>query len=462
MSSSQPYRLFSPHPSKLPGSYIRNRLPSTKFLTKQNSRKNLAQAWSARRKWILLTVISSCQTSIAFTAASYYNAVPSLNTHFGVKNSQLGMAAFSISQAVGCRLWRPFSDDMGRKSVTQASLGLTNMSVLMCALSKSFGGVIGGRIVGGLSSAGCDVNMRIIQDMFDEDEQFCAVLWASLFICLGTVLAGVAGGAVQQFLDWRCTFWLQLILGVATQLLHWLFTEEMRASVLLDREAKRQREKGSTNVYGPNYDKVWMEIFPFHKWVMAMFQPYEMITSEPIILLFALLSGYIDTLIFSYFERYSYILKQWSFTPTSISFILIALATSCVLGYFSFFPFVGNRKARRTKGENLVPKTRLDRPLYYIIYLPHGLIICAFLITGPPLHWFGVVVASVLIGIANIWLCVALLFHFVYRYMSRTLGARKSASNPNLQDIQKPEVAVPMKGGLWDEAVLYIVGLLGY
>lgn len=201
MSSSHLSRLFSPHISKLPGSSPQTRLTPTKFLTKENSRNYLAYAWTARRKWTLLTVISSCQTSITFNAASYSNAIPSLNTYFGTDNAQQGITAFLISHAVGCRLWRPFSEDMGRKSVTQASLGLTNMSVLIGALSKSFSGVIGGRIMSGLLSAGCDVTMSIIEDIFDEDEQFCAVLWASLFTCLGAVLAGFARGVVQQFLD---------------------------------------------------------------------------------------------------------------------------------------------------------------------------------------------------------------------------------------------------------------------
>ncbi|EUC49504.1 hypothetical protein COCMIDRAFT_22876 [Bipolaris oryzae ATCC 44560] len=448
MPSSHTYRPFSPHPSRLPGSSLRNRPIPTKFLTEENSRNHLARAWPARRKWILLTVISACQTSIAFNAASYSNAIPSLNTYFGIGNAQLGMTAFLISRAVGCRLWRPFSDDMGRKSVTQASLGLTNMSVLISALSKSSGGVIGGRILGGLSSAGCGVTMSIIEDIFDEDEEFCAAVWASLFSCLGTVLAGVVGGVVQQFLDWRWTFWLQLILGVATQLLHWLFAEEMRASVLLDREAKRQKEEGNTNVHGPNYDEAWMEMCQCHKWVMATLRPYEMLISEPGILLFALLSGYLDTLIFSYSERYSYLFQQWHFTPASISFILVALAASCMVGYTTFFPFISRQNARHTKSEKVVPRALLDRPLYYVICFPHGLIVFTFAVAGPPLHWFGVAVASVLVGIANIWLCLALLFHSVYWYTSRTLGVRKSASNKTSQNIRRPEGAVPIKGGL--------------
>ncbi|KAJ5061988.1 major facilitator superfamily domain-containing protein [Bipolaris maydis] len=457
MSSSDPFRPFPLHPSKLPGSSPRTHLTPTKFLTKENSRSHLAYAWTARRKWILLTVISSCQTSTAFNTASYSNAVPSLNTYFGIENAQKGIATSLISHAVGYRLWRPFSEDMGRKSVTQASLGLTNMSVLICASSGSFGGVIGGRIV-----ARCDVTMSIIEDMFDKEEQFCAVLWASLFTCLGAVLAGVARGAVQQFLDWRWTFWLQFVLGVATQFLHWLLAEEMRVSVLLDREAERQREEGNMNIYGPNYDKAWMEMYQCPQWAMAMLRPYEMLISEPIILTFALLSGYIDTLIFSFFERHSYLFQQWLFTPTSISFILVALTVSCVVGYCTFVPFISHHNARRTKGEKVVLKTRLDRPLYYIICLPHGLLICAFVVAGLPLHWFGVVVTSVLIGIANIWLCLALLFRSVYRYTSRTLGARKSMSNPNSQHIHKPEGIVTMKGGLLDEGILYILGLLGY
>jgi sugar phosphate permease len=174
--------------------------PKPKELSEQNSRRHTAHAWSAKKKWTLLTVVAFCQVSMNFNAAVDSNAVSPLNKHFGIDKARLGMTAFLIPYAVGCELWAPWSEEIGRWPVMQVSLGLTNVSVIICALAKSFGGIIGGRVMGGLSSAGGSVTLGMVADMFDKDEQQFAVLWASLFSCLGTVLGGIAGGPIEQFL----------------------------------------------------------------------------------------------------------------------------------------------------------------------------------------------------------------------------------------------------------------------
>jgi MFS family permease len=54
--------------------------------------------------------------------------------------------------------------------------------------------------MGGLSLAGGSITMGMVADMFLPNEQQYAVLWASLFSCLGAVIGGIAGGPIQQYL----------------------------------------------------------------------------------------------------------------------------------------------------------------------------------------------------------------------------------------------------------------------
>ncbi|KAF1837428.1 MFS general substrate transporter [Decorospora gaudefroyi] len=394
--------MASTHPSlpqgHLPTLSAGNAPPTV--LNESTSRRHTAYAWSQQRKWTLLTVVAFCQISMNFNAAIYSNAVSPLNTAFGIGNARLGMTAFLIPYAVGCELWAPWSEEVGRWPVMQASLALTNISLLICVFTKTFGGIIAGRVLGGLSSAGGSVTMGMVADMFDKDEQQFAVLWASLFSCLGAVLGGIAGGPVQEFLDWRWNFGIQLILGVATQLLHLLVAKESRATILLDRVAKRQRNMGN-DVYGPNETQSRKERFNPKKIGLTILRPFQMLVTEPIVLFLSLLSGFADALIFSFFESYDNVFEQWSFTPTKISLVLIALAGAYTIGYFTFFPVVTRHNARRSKGEHLAPEARLKPLLYHVVLLPIGLLICAFVATGPPLHWAGVVIASILVGIAN-------------------------------------------------------------
>jgi hypothetical protein len=46
--------------------------------------------------------------------------------------------------------------------------------------------VLAARLLGGLSSAGGSVTLGMVADMFDAENQQYAVLWASLWSCLGS------------------------------------------------------------------------------------------------------------------------------------------------------------------------------------------------------------------------------------------------------------------------------------
>src|SRR4051794_7272904 len=83
----------------------------------------------------------------------------------------VGMVAFLVAYAFGCELWAPWSEELGRYSIMQASLTLVNISIIICALSTSFPMMIAGRVIGGLSSAGGSVTLGMVADMFYTDDQ---------------------------------------------------------------------------------------------------------------------------------------------------------------------------------------------------------------------------------------------------------------------------------------------------
>ena len=67
-------------------------------------------------------------------------------------------------------------------------------------LNPSFGGVLAGRVIGGLSSVGGPVTMGMVADIVDTDSPAHAVIWAVLWTCLGAVIGGIGGGPIQQYL----------------------------------------------------------------------------------------------------------------------------------------------------------------------------------------------------------------------------------------------------------------------
>lgn len=78
-----------------------------------------------------------------------------------------------------------------------------------------------------------------------------SVFW-SVF---GSVLGPIIGGFIELLPPkqaWRRCSLVQLSLGFTVQALHFLFVPETRATVIVDRAAKRRRKMGlDPNVYGP-------------------------------------------------------------------------------------------------------------------------------------------------------------------------------------------------------------------
>jgi hypothetical protein len=134
----------------------------------------------------------------------------------------------------------------------------------------------------------------MVADMFHPEEQQHAVLWASLWSCLGAVIGGVSrpkvrkvkqeytncvlqicGGPIQQFFpSWRVNFYVQLGFSVLTQALHFWFAKESRSTVLLGKAAKEMRKTGQ-EVYGPNEVRSKRERFQIKEILKTMWRPYQ-------------------------------------------------------------------------------------------------------------------------------------------------------------------------------------------
>jgi hypothetical protein len=139
----------------------------------------------------------------------------------------------------------------------------------------------------------------------------------------------------------------------------------------------------------------------------------QMLLCEPIVLFLSLLSGFADALIFMFFESYGIVFKQWDFTPTQISLVLLALAVSYFLAYFSFFPVIQRHNSKRRWGQTLSPETRLWWLLFLVPLLPLGLLGSAFAGTR---SWKGMIVVTIPIGIANYAIYYATIDYMVASY----------------------------------------------
>lgn len=380
--------------------------------------EKLGFSFSDFKKWTILSVIFVIQTSMNFNASVYGNSVSGLTKEFGIsaQAARTGQMIFLISYAFGCELWAPWSEEFGRWPILQLSLFFVNIWQIPCALAPNFGTIVVGRFLGGISSAGGSVTLGLVADMWQPDAQQYPLAFVVLSSVGGSVVGPIVGAFVERYLSWRWIFWLQLIFGGATQVVHFFFVPETRATILLDREAKRRRKAGEGEYYSP--DELKEHGLTAKEVIKIWVRPFEMFLREPIVLCLSLLSGFSDALIFTFIDSYTPVYKQWGFNTIQLGLAFIPLLIGYFIAWFSFFPFFERfKRMTRNNPDAVAPEVRLYWLLFTAPLETIGLFGFAWTSLGPPdTHWIAPMIFSVLIAIANYAIYMATIDYMVAAY----------------------------------------------
>ena len=394
----------------------------------------LGFCFSTQKKWLILSAIFAVQTSMNFNASVYGNAIPLLPERYGIhiEEARYGQLLFLLAYAFGCELWAPWSEELGRKWILQASLGLVNIWQILCALAPNHDVLLAGRFLGGLSSAGGSVTLGMVADMWEPEHHQYAVAFVVLSSVMGSAIGPICGGFIQQYLALQWNFWIQLLLGIIAQLFHLVVVPETRSSVLCTREAKRRRENGEPTIYS-TVEIRGHGLTP-KRIVEIWVRPFWMFLTEPIVLCLSLLSGFSDALIFTFLESYGPVYRQWSFTPSQIGLAFIPIGLGYIIAWLLWLPFISRTQRVQQRHPNTVkPESRLFYLLWTAPLLCIGLFGFAWTSLGPRyVHWIAPMSFSVLIGIANYAIYGATIDYMVLSY--RMYAASATGGNGFARD----------------------------
>ncbi|OAA45620.1 Major facilitator superfamily domain, general substrate transporter [Metarhizium rileyi] len=390
-------------------------------ITEDDCYDELGYSFPKWKKWYILTVIFWVQVSMNFNTSLYSNAIPGISDEFGVsaQAARCGAMIFLVLYAFGCELWAPWSEEFGRWPVLQLSLFLVNIWQLPVALAPNFASVMVGRALGGLSSAGGSVTLGMIADMWEADNQQYAVAYVVFSSVGGSVLGPIVGGFTEEYLDWRWSIWIQLILGGFVQLVHFFTVPETRTTIMMNRIAKRRRKETSQNIWGPDELVPFTDRFSAREILVTWVRPFRMFLTEPIVLVLSLLSGFSDALIFMFIQSFALVYGQWHFSTVQIGLSFIAIGIGYVIAWLLFIPAI-RRNVKERKAKPNDERAQYESRLWFLLYtapcLPIGLIGFAWTIQGPPMHWIGSMVFVAIVGIANYAIYMATIDYMVCAY----------------------------------------------
>ncbi|EEY22404.1 multidrug transporter [Verticillium alfalfae VaMs.102] len=342
-------------------------------ITEDDCYEELGYSFPNWKKWYILTVIFWVQVSMNFNTSLYSNAIPGISEEFNVsaQAARCGAMIFLVMYAFGCELWAPWSEEFGRWPVLQLSLFLVNIWQLPVALAPNFATVMVGRALGGLSSAGGSVTLGMIADMWESDTQQYAVAYVVFSSVGGSVLGPIVGGFTEEYLHWRWSIWIQLILGGFVQAVHFFTVPETRTTIMMNRIAKKRRKNGTPT--------------------------------------FGALTSFSFALVYD----------QWHFSTVAIGLAFIPIGIGYVIAWLLFIPAIKRNIKERRENPN-DERAQYESRLWFLLYtapcLPIGLIGFAWTIQGPPIHWIGSMIFAAIVGIANYAIYMATIDYMICAY----------------------------------------------
>ena len=287
---------------------------------------------------------------------------------FGVSEvtESLATGLFLIGFGVGALFAGPVSETVGRNPVYIMTLSLHMIFIMASGLAPNIGAQLAFRFIAGCFAATPLVCAGgSISDLFDPMERVYAFPIFANAAFMGPIFGPVVGGFIGESsrVSWRWTEWVSLTISGFVLFLVILFQPETYGPVLLKWKAEKLRELTGDDRFK---DEIEIRKATFlQRLGRALYRPFLLSFSEPIIILVALYLTLIYIILFTFLDGYNYIFTEtYGFTGgiTGLSFIGIAIGlcfASLLVPLTYKWAKQDLAKIRSQGGTRLPPESRL-------------------------------------------------------------------------------------------------------
>ncbi|OAA73619.1 Major facilitator superfamily domain, general substrate transporter [Cordyceps fumosorosea ARSEF 2679] len=285
------------------------------------------QNWpSWYRMWAILTVAFSAWVVILFST-SYTGALPALIDEFHVSRTHatLGLSTYLLGLALGSLVVAPLSELLGRRIVYLVGLALWAAFIIPCGVAQCLTTILVNRFISAIFGAALICNgPGTVVDVSKPDRLAMGMSLFSLGPFNGPVLGPLIGGLVFEYLGWRWTNWIVLILaGVAFSMM--LTIHETYAPRILRQRAAKMRKETGDDRWWCRYDDtaVSWSLFATH-----MKRPLVLFFTEPIVWFINVWNALIYGILYLCFVAYPVVFMQhrgWTVGFAGMSYLGIGV-----------------------------------------------------------------------------------------------------------------------------------------
>lgn len=237
--------------------------------------------WSLAYKILVVAAMGFGATVISLASTCYSVTIPGLEDELGITKmvGLLGITTYLLGMAAGSLFLAPLSEMYGRRPVYFVSVGLFTVLTLPVALARNIETILICRFFSAFfGSAMMSNSPGSVNDVVSDLHRPMAFGFWAIGPSNGPVLGSIIGGFVYQYLGWRWTNWIIVIMGGLSFVLLAL-VKETYAPILLQRRAQKKRQ--DTN--NPNWWSPYDNHLPFLAFCrINISRPIIMIITEPI------------------------------------------------------------------------------------------------------------------------------------------------------------------------------------
>lgn len=237
--------------------------------------------WPLWYKGLTIMTMSLGATVVSLFSTLYTSGIPGLQEEFHVSKiiALLGITTYLLGMATGSIVFAPLSEVVGRRPVYIVSMTIFLALILPSALASNIESILVSRLFGGLfGSAMMSNSPASVNDIVSDEHRALAFGIWSIGPTNGPVYGPIIGGFIFQYLGWRWTNWIVLIIGGFVLMLM-VSIKETYAPVILRKRAEKQRKETQNPNWWTRYDggqdlKTLLST--------SLSRPFMMVMTEPI------------------------------------------------------------------------------------------------------------------------------------------------------------------------------------
>lgn len=254
--------------------------PDYEVFWEADDREN-PRLWPLWYKGLSIVTISLGATVVSLFSTVYTSGIPGLEEEFHISKivGLLGVFTYLLGMAMGIFVSAPLSEVLGRRPVYLVSMGIFLILVLPSALARNIEAILISRFFGGLFGSTIMGNSPAsVNDIVSDKHRAAAFGVWSIGPTNGPVYGPIIGGFVFEYLGWRWTNWIVLIMGSAIFVLMCLIKETYEPVILRHRAAKLRKETGNPKWWTRYDDGETLKT----RLRVGLSRPLVMLVTEPI------------------------------------------------------------------------------------------------------------------------------------------------------------------------------------